>query len=126
MSYSLVPQMKKSKSFSKYLYSTIDISDDFFLFNIKLTNQKKKFKKKIKKITNSKSDNLINISDNIEYNKYSKMEIIISSVKNAFNTHQIEIKLEDKPIIFQDEIIYLEISNENNFLKCFFNLEIYN
>ena len=40
MSYSLIPQIKKSRSFSKYLYSSIDLSDDFYIFDIKLTNPK--------------------------------------------------------------------------------------
>lgn len=127
MSYNLVPQqIKKSKSFSKYLYSSIDLSDDFFIFDIKLTNQKKKIKKKIKKITNSKSDNLIEISDKIEYNKYTKMVIYITSIHNSFQNHQLEFKLDDGQIIFQDNLIYLEVSNENGFLKCYFNFETYN
>ena len=41
MSYSLT-QMKKSKSFSKYLYASIDQSEDFYIFDIKLESQKKK------------------------------------------------------------------------------------
>ncbi len=126
MSYNLVPQIRKSKSFSKYLYSSIDLSDDFFIFDIKLTNHKKKIKKKIKKITNSKSDNLIEISDKIEYEKYTKMSISITSIHNSFQNHQLEVKLDENPIIFKDNLIYLEVSNENGFLKCYFNFEIYN
>ena len=125
MSYSLIPQIKKSRSFSKYLYSSIDLSDDFYIFDIKLTNPKKKLKK-FKKIKNSKSDVLINNNDEISFTKYSKLEINITSLNNKLDSIDIEIELTNEPIIYQDDKIYLEITSNIDLMNCFYNLEIYN
>ena len=94
MSYSLTPQIKKSKSFSKYLYSNIDQSEDFYIFNIELTN-KKKFKK-IKKVKNSKSGMIINQSDDILFSKYQKANIDIINISQPELSHSVEIKLKKK------------------------------
>ena len=125
MSYSLIPQIKKSRSFSKYLYSSIDLSDDIYIFDIKLTNPKKKLKK-FKKIKNSKSDVLINNNDEISFTKYSKLEINITSLNNKLDSIDIEIELTIEPIIYQDDKIYLEITSNIDLMNCFYNLEIYN
>ena len=125
MSYSLIPQIKKSRSFSKYLYSSIDLSDDFYIFDIKLTNPKKKLKK-FKKIKNSKSDVLINNNDEISFTKYSKLEINITSLNNKLDSIDIEIELTNEPIIYQEDKIYLEITSNIDLMNCFYNLEIYN
>ena len=125
MSYSLIPQIKKSMSFSKYLYSSIDLSDDFYIFDIKLTNPKKKLKK-FKKIKISKSDVLINNNDEISFTKYSKLEINITSLNNKLDSIDIEIELTNEPIIYQDDKIYLEITSNIDLMNCFYNLEIYN
>lgn len=125
MSYNLIPQIKKSRSFSKYLYSSIDLSDDFYIFDIKLTNPKKKLKK-FKKIKNSKSDVLINNNDEISFTKYSKLEINITSLNNKLDSIDIEIELTNEPIIYQDDKIYLEITSDMDLMNCFYNLEIYN
>ena len=123
MSYSLAPQVTKSKSFSKYLYANIDQSEDFFIFDIKFTSVKKKFKK-IKKIKNSRSDMLIDITDNINLNKYNKLEITIINLNNPNVNHDIEIDLTNYNKIYKDEFIYLELTSELNLLKCFYNLDI--
>ncbi len=122
MSYSLT-QMKKSKSFSKYLYASIDQSEDFYIFDIKLESQKKKFKK-IKKIKNSKSDFLINEGDNINYNKYEKLNLDVVNVNKANDIHSIEVELNNKSMIYKDEFIYLEVYSDMGVLKCFYNLEV--
>lgn len=125
MSYNLIPQIKKSRSFSKYLYSSIDLSDDFYIFDIKLINSKKKLKK-FKKIKNSKSDVLINNNDEISFTKYSKLEINITSLNNKLDSIDLEIELTNAPIIYQDDKIYLEITSDMDLMNCFYNLEIYN
>lgn len=123
MSLSLTPQIKKSRSFSKYLYSNIDQSEDFYVFDIKLTSHKKK-SKKIKKIKNSKSDILINITDNLVFNKYEKMNISIININQPIDNHDIELNLENKSIIYKDNYVYLEVYSEMGHLKCFYNLEV--
>ena len=45
MSYTLTPQIKKSRSFSKYLYTNADNEEDFYIFDIKLISNKKSLKK---------------------------------------------------------------------------------
>lgn len=123
MSYSLAPQVTRTKSISKYLYANIDQSEDFFIFDIKLTSLKKKFKK-IKKIKNTRSDMLINITDSINLQKYSKLEMTIININKPNINHQIEIDLTSNNKIYKDEFIYLELSSESNYLKCFYNLDV--
>ena len=123
MSYTLTPQIKKSKSFSKYLYSNADSEDDFYIFDIKLVSHKKKFKK-IKKIKNSKCDTLLTYSDSILLSKYSTLEIGIININNPSINHQIKIDLSNNNIVHHDDFIYLEITSELGFLKCFYNLDI--
>lgn len=123
MSYSLTPQIKKSKSFSKYLYSNIDQTEDFFIFNIELISNKKK-SKKIKKVKNSKSGLLLSSSDDIMYSKYQKILMKIVNITNPDSNHSLEIKLENKSLIYKDNFIYLEISDNYNALNCFYNLDI--
>jgi hypothetical protein len=122
MSLSLTPQLKKSRSFSKYLYSNIDQTEDFYIFDINLIS--KKMSKKIKKIKNSKSDILINTSDNLVFNKYNKMNISIVNINRPIDNHLVELNLENKSIIYKDDYVYLEIYSEMGNLKCFYNLEV--
>lgn len=122
MSYSLDIQMNKSKSFSKYLYSSVDNEEDFFLFDIKFISQKKKFKK-IRKVKNSKSDVLISYSDNININKYNRAEITIVNIAKPNINHKLTINFNNNSLIYKDSFIYLELSSEMNLLKCFYNLE---
>lgn len=123
MSYVITP-IKKSKSFSKYLYSSIDESNDFYVFDIKLSNDKKKFKK-IKKIKNSKSDMLLDLYDNIS-TKYTKINLEIAATNNIDDIHSVSIELNsNKSTIYKDDYIYLEISSECDIIKCFYNLETF-
>jgi len=123
MSYNLVPNSLKSKSLSKSFYSSIDQSEDFFIFNINLTSHKKK-SKKIRKIKNSRNDMLINILDKVNFNKYSKLEISFLNINKPYISHTINIDLNKRPIIYKDEMIYLEIDKEFDYMKCFYNLDV--
>ena len=123
MSYNLTSSNLKSKSFSKSVYSSIDQSEDFYIFNIKLENHKKK-SKKIKKIKNSRNDMLIDILDKIHFNKYQKIEISFININKPYICHSISINLNKKPIIYQDDMIYLEIDKDLEYLKCFYNLDV--
>ena len=122
MSYSLTPQIKKSRSFSKYLYSSNDNEEDFYIFDIKLVSNKKK-SKKIKKIKNSKCDHLINISDGITFSKYNTLHMDIININNPTNNHSLEVNLNNSTI-YHDSFIYLEITSELGLLKCYYNLEV--
>jgi hypothetical protein len=123
MSYNLVPNNLKSKSLSKSVYSSIDQSEDFFIFNINLTSHKKK-SKKIRKIKNSRNDMLINILDKVNFNKYSKLEISFLNINKPYISHTINIDLNKRPIIYKDDMIYLEIDKELDYMKCFYNLDV--
>lgn len=123
MSYNLVPNNLKSKSLSKSFYSSIDQSEDFFIFNIDLTSYKKK-SKKIRKIKNSRNDMLINILDKINFNKYNKLEITFLNINKPYISHTINIDLNKRPIIYKDDMIYLEIDKELDYMKCFYNLDV--
>ena len=123
MSYNLIPNNLKSKSFSKSFYSSIDQSEDFYIFNINLESHKKK-SKKIRKIKNSRNDMLINILDKISFNKYSKIEISFLNINKPYISHTINIDLNKRPVIYKDEMIYLEIDKELDYMKCFYNLDV--
>ncbi len=123
MSHNLVSNNLKSKSFSKSFYSSIDQSEDFYIFNICLESNKKKFKK-IRKIKNSRNDMLINILDKVNFNKYTKLEISFLNINKPFISHTINIDLNKKPVIYKDEMIYLEIDKELDYMKCFYNLDV--
>ena len=123
MSHNLVSNNLKSKSFSKSFYSSIDQSEDFYIFNICLESNKKKFKKK-RKIKNSRNDMLINILDKVNFNKYTKLEISFLNINKPFISHTINIDLNKKPVIYKDEMIYLEIDKELDYMKCFYNLDV--
>ena len=123
MSYNLIPNNLKSKSFSKSFYSSIDQSEDFYIFNINLESHKKK-SKKIRKIKNSRNDMLINILDKISFNKYSKIEISFLNINKPYISHTINIDLNKRPVIYKDAMIYLEIDKELDYMKCFYNLDV--
>lgn len=124
MSYSLNTEIKKNRSISKSLYSSIDESEDFFIFDIKLIS-KKKFKK-IKKIKNSKNDVLIDVFDKVLFDKYLLLELSFININKPFINHSVSINLDKKHIIFNDNMIYLEIDRESDYLKCYYNLEVNN
>ena len=123
MSYTLTPQIKKTRSFSKYLCSNADSEDDFYIFDIKFISNKKK-SKKIKKIKNTKCDQLINISDGITYNKYRSLVMNIININNPLNNHSFKVDLTSNSVIYHDNFIYLEITSELGLLKCFYNLDV--
>ena len=123
MSYTLTPQIKKSRSFSKYLYSSADNEEDFYIFDIKLISHKKK-SKKIKKIKNTKCDNLITTSDGISFNKYSSLVMDIININNPSKNHSFKLELNNNSVIYHDNFIYLEVTSELGLLKCFYNLEV--
>lgn len=123
MSYNLIPNSLKSKSLSKSFYSSIDQSEDFYIFNINLISHKKK-SKKIRKIKNSRNDMLINILDKINFNKYCKLEISFLNINKPYISHTINIDLNKRPIIYKDDMIYLELDKELDYMKCFYNLDV--
>ena len=122
MSLSLTPQLKKSRSFSKYLYSNIDQTEDFYIFDINLISKKKS--KKIKKIKNTKCDNLITTSDGISFNKYNSLLMNIININNPSKNHSFKLDLNNNSVIYHDNFIYLEVTAELGLLKCFYNLEV--
>jgi hypothetical protein len=123
MSYSFAHQVNKPNSNSKYLYANIDQSEEFFIFDIKIISNKKKFKK-IRKIKNTKSDTLIDLTDRIKLDKYTNIEITIISINNPTIQHSIKLDLTTNTSIYKDNFIYLEMTSECNMLKCFYNLDI--
>ena len=100
------------------------INPKTFIFLILNQRVKKKKFKKIKKIKNSKSDFLINEGDNINYNKYEKLNLDVVNVNKANDIHSIEVELNNKSMIYKDEFIYLEVYSDMGVLKCFYNLEV--
>ena len=123
MSYTLTPQIKKSRSFSKYLYTNADNEEDFYIFDIKLISNKKK-SKKIKKIKNTKCDNLITTSDGISFNKYNSLLMDIININDPSKNHSFKLDLNNNSVIYHDNFIYLEVTAELGLLKCFYNLGV--
>lgn len=123
MSYNVISTNVKNKNFSKLLHSYVEESEDFFIFNIYLETCKKKIKK-LKKIKNTRNDFLINIFDKINFNKYTKIEICFININNPLITHTIIINLNKESIIYKDDMIYLEINKQSDYMTCFYNLDV--
>lgn len=123
MSYNLVSTNVKNKNFSKLLYSSIKESEDFFIFNIYLESYKKKIKK-LKKIKNTRNDFLIDTFDKINFDKYNKLEICFININNPLISHNIIINLNKESIIYKDDMIYLEIDKNSDYMRCFYNLDV--
>lgn len=119
--------LTRSKSFSKYLYSSIDDTNDSFLFVIELESDKKRFNKKIQKISSEKKNYLINDIDKIIFKKIKNVKIEVINLKNPEEIHKIETPLntnsEGTSVTIKDTFIYLEIINNNGNLICFYNLD---
>ena len=113
---------KNTNILSKYLYTTNDQPNDYFLFDIKLLNSKKKFKN-FKKIKNTKNGFIIEREDNISFQKYSKMKLDILNITNLIQKHNIEFVFTDKDCIYTDDFIYIELSIKFDKLICFYNLK---
>ena len=118
----LILSNKNTNILSKYSYTTNDQPGDYFLFDIKLFNSKKKFKN-FKKIKNIKNGFIIERNDNINFQKYSKIKLDILNITNLSQTHNIEFLYNEKDYIYNDDFIYIEISNKFNKLECFYNLK---
>ena len=118
----LILSNKNANILSKYSYTTNDQPGDYFLFDIKLFNSKKKFKN-FKKIKNIKNGFIIERNDNINFQKYSKIKLDILNITNLSQTHNIEFLYNEKDYIYNDDFIYIEISNKFNKLVCFYNLK---
>jgi hypothetical protein len=118
----LILSNKNTNISSKYSYTTNDQPGDYFLFDIKLFNSKKKFKN-FKKIKNIKNGFIIERNDNINFQKYSKIKLDILNITNLSQTHNIEFLYNEKDYIYSDDFIYIEISNKFNKLECFYNLK---
>ena len=118
----LILSEKNTNIPSKYSYTTNNQPDDYFLFDIKLFNSKKKFKN-FKKIKNTKNGFIIEKNDNITFQKYSKITLDILNITNLTQNHNIEFVFNQKDYIYNDDFIYIEISNKFDKLVCFYNLK---
>ena len=118
----LILSEKNTNNSSKYLYTTNNQPGDYFLFDIKLFNSKKKFKN-FKKIKNIKNGFIIERNDNINFQKYSKIKLDILNINNLTQNHTVEFLFNEKDYIYNDDFIYIELSNKFNKLVCFYNLK---
>lgn len=122
MNNQLILSNKNTNNSSKYSCSTNDQPGDYFLFDIKLFNSKKKFKN-FKKIKNIKNGFLIERNDNISFQKYSKIKIDILNITNLSQMKNVEFIFNEKDYIFYNDFIYIELSNKFDKLVCFYNLK---
>ena len=120
MSTALLIESNQKKSSSKYLTSEIDPSPEYYLFVIKLES-KKKFKK-IQKISTDTTKYLINDNEKIYFDKYNKLSLEVTNLKNPLFNHTVQIDLSQNYIIHKNNYIYLEITNNNGYLTLFCNL----
>ena len=118
----LILSNKNTNILSKYSYTTNDQPGDYFLFDIKLFNSKKKFKN-FKKIKNIKNGFIIERNDNINFQKYSKIKLDILNITNLSQTHNIEFLYNEKDYIYNDDFIYIELSKKFDKLICFYNFK---
>ena len=98
MSTALLIESNQKKSSSKYLTSEIDPSPEYYLFVIKLES-KKKFKK-IQKISTDTTKYLINDDEKIYFDKYNKLSLEVTNLKNPLFNHTVKIDLSQNYIIY--------------------------
>ena len=111
-------EMSQKKS-SKYLLSNINPKNDYYLVIMSLDSKKKT--KKIQKIITESYKYLISDNDKIIFKKYYKINIEILFLKKQKETHTFSVDLNNNLIIHHDDKVYVEISNNNGFLNCYFN-----
>ena len=122
MSLSLIP-IKKTKSFTKYSYSSNDNINNSYLFVIELECPKKKYYKKIQKISTEKNYYILNEDDKILFKKFTKIKLEITKLSNIDQSQIIEIDLNSNNLISKNNFIYLEVINKDDFLLCYYNIE---
>ena len=119
--------LTRSKSFSKYLYSSIDDTNDSFLFVIELESDKKRFNKKIQKISSEKKNYIINDVDKILFKKYYNLNFEIINLNKPQENASLSINLNSENdgtnINSKNDLIYVEVINNNGNLLCFYNLD---
>ena len=113
-------EMSQKKS-SKYLLSNINPKNDYYLVIMSLDSKKKT--KKIQKIIAESHKYLISDNDKINFKKYYKINIEILFLKKQKETHTFSVDLNNNLIIHHDDKVYVEISNNNGFLNCYFNFD---
>lgn len=113
-------EMSQKKS-SKYLLSNINPKNDYYLVIMSLDSKKKT--KKIQKIITESYKYLISDNDKIIFKKYYKINIEILFLKKQKETHTFSVDLNNNLIIHHDDKVYVEISNNNGFLNCYFNFD---
>ena len=113
-------EMSQKKS-SKYLLSNINPKNDYYLVIMSLDSKKKT--KKIQKIITESYKYLISDNDKINFKKYYKINIEILFLKKQKETHSFSVDLNNNLMIHHDDKVYVEISNNNGFLNCYFNFD---
>tara|TARA_X000000950_G_scaffold273475_1_gene357310 strand:+ start:302 stop:679 length:378 start_codon:yes stop_codon:yes gene_type:complete len=112
--------MSQKKS-SKYLLSNIKPKNDYYLIIMNLESKKKT--KKIQKIVAESCKYIISDNDKINFKKYYKMNIEIIYLKKEKESHTFSVNLDNNYIIHHDNKVYLEVSNSNGYLNCYFNFD---
>ena len=120
MSTALLTESNHKKISSKYLTAEIDPNPEYYLFVINLQS-KKKFKK-IQKISTDSTKYLIKDNEKIYFDKYNKLILEVTNLKNPLFNHTVQIDLSQNYIIHKNNYIYLEITNNNGYLTLFCNL----
>tara|TARA_B100002019_G_C21249257_1_gene590122 strand:- start:814 stop:1191 length:378 start_codon:yes stop_codon:yes gene_type:complete len=120
MSTALLTESNQKKSSSKYLTAEIDPNPEYYLFVINLQS-KKKFKK-IQKISTDSTKYLIKDNEKIYFDKYNKLILEVTNLKNPLFNHTVQIDLSQNYIIHKNNYVYLEITNNNGYLTLFCNL----
>ncbi len=89
--------------------------------NTKLQNKKKNNKPKKTYRIGMIGSGFIANGIYLALNNYPELEITNITKPNI--NHNLLIDLKSNSSIYQDSFIYLELTNEMNLLKCFYNLE---
>lgn len=122
MLYNLIEKKNVLSNGPKKVYSSINQMETIYIFDITLSNLQKNKNKKIRKIKNLKCDHILDASDKINFYKYQNILIKIINI-NSLDMNEVNLNLEyDKNNIYQDDYIYLEFTNDNKFLKCYYNI----
>ena len=113
--------LSQSSSYSN-LYSSIELSQQCYVFEIDIKFKNKKYSI-IRKIKKNRIDKLLSIEDGYKYDNIERIKIKVIDINNIKNNFNIKFKLKNNYNIFNNENINISVSKVTlGFIECNYQL----
>jgi hypothetical protein len=104
------------------LYSSIELSQQCFVFEIDIKFKNKKYSI-IRKIKKNKVDKLLSIDDGYKYDEIERIKIKVIDINNIKNSFNIKFKLKNNYNMFNSKHINVSVSKVTlGFIECNYQL----